>query len=203
MTKLQQLAGRLIASPKAPQFTEADRKTLEALGETQLEAIANALAPEDKPAEGGDTAAGSAPATPAAQTAAPATVAPAAPAATPAPLTLEAWLGSAPAGVGDELRALMADGRAARDAEKTSLVRTLARAQDHLTAEQLTAMQIDQLRTLAGVLGVGAAAPGTPDFSGARILGKSHNEDTEPAEAPQIYTLALAEAAKQKAGGAN
>lgn len=204
MTKLQQLAGRLIASPKAPQFTEADRKTLEALGETQLEAIANALAPEEKPAEGGDTAAGSAPATPAAQTAAPATVAPAAPAATPAPLTLEAWLGSAPAGVGDELRALMADGRAARASEKTALVRVLTRAQDHLTAEQLTAMQIDQLRTLAGVLGVGAtAAPGTPDFSGARILGASHNDGTEPAEAPQIYTLALAEAAKQKAGGAN
>lgn len=155
----------LIANPRS-QFEEADRAYLEALSAERLTTLETKLAAD-----------------PAADATAAATAAAAAAAAA---ATTEDTV-QVSAEELSSLRAMKDERDRTRAAQKRVLVGKLKTAQTQYTEARLNAMELEQLRDIAGLLNLDAPAADVEFVSAEQIT-----ETTEAVEPPKPWTLALA-----------
>lgn len=181
MSKLKELAGRLIACERSP-FTDADAVALEAFGEDRLAAMAESFAAASVP---------EAPAAPS-----PPVVAPTPAAATPEDdgtirLSREEV---------QQLRSAAAAHAASEQARKDTLVACLKNSQDAYTDAELIAMPCEALTKLARALKLDQPAP---DFSGVPFPGAGSEVKGAARNPPNSYQIALAKRRGEQAQEAN
>lgn len=171
------LVTKILSAPGST-FKEDQRGVLEATDEAVLQVLAGGTAIDPDGSKATTTVVAK---TEVAQ-AAPATIQPAAP-ATPAPLTPEQWWAQAPPEMAN-VRTLAARAAEAEKAEKDTLVRALATAQGAFTEDQLKAMDLTGLKSLASLTGLFLPRY---DYTGA--MGSLTRDATSSTEAKetQVY----------------